>query len=107
MSGFFLGLQKILPQHSLSRLVGWLAQSQIPLIRRTFIHLFARAYDISLGDAERKELDDYYSFIDLMIVDLSYSRRSYHFPKPDHCPWIQMLCQSHRVFGEAADHCRA
>ena len=31
MSGFFLGLQKVLPQHGLSRLVGWLAQSQIPV----------------------------------------------------------------------------
>ena len=56
MSQFFLGLQKVLPQHGLSRLVGWLAGSQIPLIRRAFIHSFARAYDISLADAERKHL---------------------------------------------------
>ena len=75
MSGFFLGLQKILPQHGLSRLVGWLAQSQIPLIRRTFIHLFARAYDISLADAERKELDEYHSFNDFFTRALADGAR--------------------------------
>ena len=56
MSQFFLGLQRVLPQHGLSRLVGWLASSQMPFIRRFFIHSFARAYNISLADAERKNL---------------------------------------------------
>jgi phosphatidylserine decarboxylase len=75
MSGFFLGLQKVLPQHGLSRLVGWLAQSQIPVIRRSFIHLFAKAYDISLADAERKGLDDYHSFNDFFTRALADGAR--------------------------------
>ena len=75
MSGLFLGLQKALPQHGLSRLVGWLAQSQIPVIRCSFIHLFAKAYDISLADAERKGLDDYKSFNDFFTRALADGAR--------------------------------
>ena len=75
MSQFFLGLPKVLPQHGLSRLVGWLAGSQIPLIRRAFIHSFARAYDISLADAERKHLDDYHSFNDFFTRSLAAGAR--------------------------------
>jgi len=75
MSQFFLSLQKVLPQHGLSRLVGWLAQSEISFIRRGFIHLFARAYDISLADAERQHLDDYTSFNDFFTRALADGAR--------------------------------
>jgi phosphatidylserine decarboxylase len=75
MSQFFLSLQKILPQHGLSRLVGWIAQSENTLIRRAFIHLFARAYGISLADAERKHLDDYVSFNDFFTRALAPGAR--------------------------------
>jgi phosphatidylserine decarboxylase len=75
MSGFFLGMQKVLPQHALSRLVGWLAQSENTLIRRGFIHLFAKAYDISLADAQRKNLDDYTSFNDFFTRALAEGAR--------------------------------
>ena len=75
MSQFFLGLQRVLPQHGLSRLVGWLASSQMPFIRRFFIHSFARAYNISLADAERKNLDDYQSFNDFFTRSLAADAR--------------------------------
>jgi len=75
MSQFFLGLQKVLPQHGFSSLVGWLAGSQIPLIRRAFIQSFARAYDISLADAERKHLDEYHSFNDFFTRSLAAGAR--------------------------------
>jgi phosphatidylserine decarboxylase len=48
-----------------------LAGSQVPLIRRAFIHSFARAYDISLADAERKHLDEYHSFNDFFTRSLA------------------------------------
>ena len=79
MSTFFLSLQKVMPQHGLSRLVGWLAQSEITVIKRTFIHLFAKAYDISLADAQRKHLDDYSSFNDFFTRALADGTR----PLPD------------------------
>jgi phosphatidylserine decarboxylase len=75
MSKMFLSLQKVVPQHGLSRLVGWLAQSEITVIRRTFIHLFAKACNISLADAERKHLDDYVSFNDFFTRALAEGAR--------------------------------
>ncbi len=75
MSNLFLGFQRALPQHTLSRLVGWLANSQAPIVRRLFIHLFAQAYDISLADAERKSLDDYHSFNDFFTRALATGAR--------------------------------
>ena len=64
MSNLFSSFQKVLPQHGLSRLVGTLAKSKHPFVSKTFITQFAKAYDISLAEAERKSLSDYKSFND-------------------------------------------
>ena len=64
MSNLFSSLQKVLPQHGLSRLVGTLAKSENPFISKTFIEQFAKAYDISLTEAQRKSLSEYVSFND-------------------------------------------
>ena len=79
MSKHFASLQKALPQHLLSRVVGRLAQSRNPMISGTFIKQFARAYDISLAEAERKKLSDYSSFNDFFTRALDPSAR----PMPD------------------------
>ena len=92
MSQFFLSLQKVLPQHALSRLVGRLAGSQIPFIRRAFIHGFARAYNISLADAERKHLDDYLSFNDFFTRSLAPGAR----PMPEPSQSTGMSCGRNR-----------
>ncbi|MEJ2087258.1 MAG: phosphatidylserine decarboxylase, partial [Gammaproteobacteria bacterium] len=34
----FIALQRLLPQHALSRGIGWLARSRRPWIKRPFIH---------------------------------------------------------------------
>ena len=53
MSGrAFVALQKLLPQHALSRGVGALASSRRPWIRDPFITLFSRAYDVDLAEAD-------------------------------------------------------
>lgn len=98
MSQFFLGLQRVLPQHGLSRLVGWLASSQTPFIRRFFIHSFARAYNISLADAERKHLDDYQSFNDFFTRSLAADAR----PMPEQpnrlaCPVDGTVSQTGKI----------
>ena len=98
MSQFFLGLQRVLPQHGVSRLVGWLASSQTPFIRRFFIHSFARAYNISLADAERKHLDDYQSFNDFFTRSLAADAR----PMPEQpnrlaCPVDGTVSQTGRI----------
>ena len=64
MSTAFSHLQKLLPQHRLSRLAGKLADSRRDWVRRSLIRSFAAFYDISLAEALREDLDDYVSFND-------------------------------------------
>ena len=40
--------QYFVPQHLLSRAVGWLAESRYPLIKNTFIDFFARRYQVNM-----------------------------------------------------------
>ena len=44
-------IQYLLPQHLLSRLVGWLAESRIGLIKNTFIANFAANYNVNMREA--------------------------------------------------------
>ncbi|XOV83622.1 MAG: archaetidylserine decarboxylase [bacterium] len=64
MSALFSTLQKILPQHGLSRLGGHAANSTIPWLKNLLIRQFARAYNVDLQEAERSDFDDYTSFND-------------------------------------------
>jgi len=62
MSQTFANLQKMLPQHLLSRAIGKFAASESPFISRLFISQFARAYGVSLHEAEEQSLQSYGSF---------------------------------------------
>lgn len=62
MSQLFASLQKIAPQHLISRMAGRLAASEAPWISRHFIQQFASTYDVCLADAEEKSLSGYRSF---------------------------------------------
>lgn len=63
MNSFFIGLQTILPQHHISRLIGWLAQLEQPVwLKNLLISLFMQAYGISLDEAELPRAGDYRSF---------------------------------------------
>ena len=75
MNKHFASLQKILPQHAISRLVGKLARSQNPRISKLFIEQFARIYDISLAEAERKNFADYTSFNEFFTRSLDTHAR--------------------------------
>lgn len=48
----FALLQRVLPHHLLSRLVGYLARSETPWIKTTFINVFMQRFGISLDEAE-------------------------------------------------------
>ena len=67
----FLTLQKLLPQHLLSRAVGKLAESEYQWIKSSFISAFANHYGISLDEAARKNRDDYVSFNDFFTRELA------------------------------------
>lgn len=62
MSRLFALLQYIIPQHLLSRLVGYLANSRIGLVKNSFIRLFHRTYSINMSEAVEESPTAYPSF---------------------------------------------
>jgi len=71
----FVALQKILPQHGLSRAVGRLAASETPWIRDRLIRAFAKTYSIDMTQAQRPDLADYRSFNDFFTRALASGAR--------------------------------
>lgn len=96
----FVSLQKLLPQHGLSRLVGKLAAQPTSLISKPFIHTFARAYKVNMKEALHEDLNDYPSFNDFFTRPLKAGVR----PLPDAgdaiaCPADGQISQSGRLYG--------
>ena len=75
MSSLFTSLQKVAPQHGLSRLAGQLAQSETPWFKNLLIKQFAQVYNISLAEAERENFDDYAHFNDFFTRALKSDAR--------------------------------
>jgi phosphatidylserine decarboxylase len=71
----FVTLQKLLPQHLLSRTAGAFASTEHSWISGPFIRTFARAYDVDMEEAERTELADYRSFNDFFTRALKPEAR--------------------------------
>ena len=61
-NALFVTLQYLLPQHGLSRLVGTLARSEVPLIKDTFITLFMNRFGIDLSEAEIEDAKQFPTF---------------------------------------------
>jgi phosphatidylserine decarboxylase len=83
-AAFFVGLQKLLPQHGISRLVGRLTASEQTWIARPLIRLASFVFSIDLQDAERQDMDDYHSFNDFFTRALQAETR----PIPEDASWI-------------------
>lgn len=49
----FIWLQYLLPQHLLSRLTGWFADSDIPWIKNNLIKIFIRHFNVDMSEAEQ------------------------------------------------------
>ena len=75
----FTLLQSVLPQHGLSRGLGFLAASESKWLKRTLINAFMAAYRINLGEFEGDGADDYASFNDFFTRPLLPGSR----PLPD------------------------
>lgn len=54
--------QYAVPQHLLSRFVGWLAESRIPFIKNTFIRNFATRYRVDMSEAVQENPLAYENF---------------------------------------------
>ena len=75
MSQAFAALQKVLPQHGLSRLAGRVAASETQWLKDVLIRQFARIYRVDLSEAERSALADYRSFNDFFTRALKPGAR--------------------------------
>lgn len=51
----------MLPQHTLSRLVGWISAKKIPGLQR-FLQFFVRHYGVNMAEAQSPYLTDYLTF---------------------------------------------
>lgn len=71
----FATLQKVVPQHGLSRLAGRLANSQTPWLKDLLIRQFASIYKVDMSEAERSSLSDYHSFNDFFTRALKPDAR--------------------------------
>lgn len=71
----FAVFQNLVPQQTLSEVVGYLAKSQNKYIKKAFVHTFAKAYDISLDEYARGSLDAYDSFNDFFTRELKDGQR--------------------------------
>ncbi|NQZ29651.1 MAG: phosphatidylserine decarboxylase [Oceanospirillaceae bacterium] len=58
----FILLQKILPQHLISRIVGAFAQSTHPVIKNQFISWFVARYNVDMSQAKEEDPSSYESF---------------------------------------------
>lgn len=75
MSEAFAALQRALPQHAMTRAIGRLAHARTPFIKNTFIRTFARAYNISLEEAEVESLEAFETFNDFFTRALKEEAR--------------------------------
>ena len=62
MQVVFIIFQYLVPQHLLSRLVGYLADSEVPWIKQTFIDWFKQRYQVDLNEAAEPDTALYPSF---------------------------------------------
>ena len=78
----FVRLQKLLPQHGLSRALGRLAAAEAPWVRGPLVRAFARVYGVDMAEAERPDLASYRSFNDFFSRSLHADARPID-PAPD------------------------
>ncbi|EAR09536.1 archaetidylserine decarboxylase [Reinekea blandensis] len=71
----FLAAQFLLPHQTLSRLIGWFAESEWPIIRMPLMRFFLKRYGIDLSEAQRTSLSDYRNFNDFFTRALATNAR--------------------------------
>ena len=64
-------LQKIIPQHFTSRLVGRIASSKNYVVKTLLIHLFKTFYKVSLANAKIQRVEDYNSFNEFFTREIT------------------------------------
>jgi phosphatidylserine decarboxylase len=71
----FIISQYIVPQHGLSRLVGWFASTKIEFIKNLFIKNFAKKFDVNMDEAKIEDLEAFPCFNDFFTRELKDGAR--------------------------------
>ena len=71
----FVVLQSAVPQHLISRIVGFVSKTQIHWIKNALIKIFIRFFRVNMGEAEFSAAEDYRSFNDFFVRKLKPNQR--------------------------------
>lgn len=96
----FVLMQYLLPQHLISRIVGWLAHSSIPAIKDPFIRTFIKHFKVNMDEAQRQEASEFDSFNDFFTRSLRADARAIDM-NPQHlsCPVDGAISQLGKISG--------
>jgi phosphatidylserine decarboxylase len=71
----FVVVQYLLPQHLLSRLVGWLAETRIGPLKNLFITSFIKVFKVDMSEADEPDKDHYPNFNTFFVRELKPQAR--------------------------------
>lgn len=71
----FVFLQHVVPQHWLSRIVGWLASSRLEPIKNFLIRQFIKQFDVNMAEAANPDPTSYNTFNDFFTRELQADSR--------------------------------
>lgn len=72
----FIATQHLLPQHLLSRCVGWLAGCEVSWIKNPLIRAFIKQYDVNMAEAKRQTAEEFSCFNDFFTRELLTGART-------------------------------
>ena len=73
----FIATQHLLPQHLLSRCVGWLAGCEVSWIKNPLIRAFIKQYDVNMAEAKRQTAEEFSCFNDFFTRELEDGARTF------------------------------
>ncbi|MCZ6502640.1 MAG: archaetidylserine decarboxylase [Gammaproteobacteria bacterium] len=76
MHKLFIYIQRIVPHHALSRLIGFLADSRLPWFKNLCIDTFINVFHVDMQDSARKKSSDFANFNDFFTRELSAGART-------------------------------
>ena len=71
----FIAFQYAVPQHLLSHLVGWFAETKIDWIKNLFISKFIKQFNVNMEEAERQTPEAFENFNDFFTRELKPGMR--------------------------------
>lgn len=94
----FICIQKILPQHLLSRWLGWLTHCRCSFFKNKAIHYFIRHFKVDLSESLVTDIRQFPSFNDFFIRQLKPNARPLpHDPTAIACPADGILTEFGKI----------